>query len=141
MQIKEIAKKYNLQPDTIRYYEKENLIYPKRLDNGYRDYDESCEEQLQFILVFKQLGFSIKEIHQLFEMKGKTISIECNDTSVLLLDQKITNIENKIEFYQNALEVIQKIKILIDDGKYEENMEVIEKLLLNFYKDIYKERV
>ncbi|MFA9556690.1 MerR family transcriptional regulator [Evansella sp. AB-rgal1] len=40
MQIKEFASKYKVTKDAVRYYEKENLMEPIRLANGYRMYDE-----------------------------------------------------------------------------------------------------
>ena len=46
MQIKQFAKKYQIQADKIRYYEKKNLLKPKRRENRYREYNEECEKQL-----------------------------------------------------------------------------------------------
>ena len=40
MTIKELEKRTGLDRATIRFYEKEGLIAPKRLANGYRDYSE-----------------------------------------------------------------------------------------------------
>lgn len=34
--ISELAKKQNINSETIRYYEKMSLIEPKRLENNYR---------------------------------------------------------------------------------------------------------
>ena len=65
MQIKEFAMKYEVPVDTIRFYEKEGLLQPRRLENGYRQYTEGCSKQLKMIIVLKQLGFTLKEIHQL----------------------------------------------------------------------------
>ncbi len=44
MTIKEVSQKYDLSPDTIRYYERIGLIPPvPRKPNGIRDFDqESC---------------------------------------------------------------------------------------------------
>lgn len=50
MQIKYFAEKYQIQTDTIRYYEKENLLKPTRRENGYREYNEDSEKQLQLSL-------------------------------------------------------------------------------------------
>lgn len=36
MYIKQFASKYQLSIDTIRFYEKEVILNPKRLVNGYR---------------------------------------------------------------------------------------------------------
>lgn len=141
MQIKDFATKYQIQADTIRYYEKENILTPKRRKNGYRVYDEECEKQLQFIIVLKQLGFTIKEIQQLFLLRNQPISTECNVSTVSLLDQKIINLEEKIQFYQKALQVVHKIKGLIAEDIYIKNKEVIEELMLRFFEDTKTRRI
>ncbi|MDN8589186.1 MarR family transcriptional regulator [Chryseobacterium mucoviscidosis] len=134
MKITDFASKYQIQTDTIRYYEKENLLNPLRRENGYREYDEVCEKQLQLIIVLKQLGFTIKEMQQLLILRDQSISTECNDATVWLLNQKITKLEEKIQFYQQALQVVQTIKELASEAVYSENKEVIEKLLLSLFQ-------
>ncbi|ALA53580.1 MerR family transcriptional regulator [Shouchella clausii] len=138
MQIKDFADKYQMQADTIRYYEKQNLLKPKRRENGYREYDEECEKQLQLIVVLKQLGFTIKEIQQLLILKGKAISAECNLSTTSLLEQKVSDIEEKIQFYQHALKVLQTIKELIEGEKYAENKAIIEELIVAFFESMQK---
>ncbi|QOS82523.1 MerR family transcriptional regulator [Paenibacillus sp. JNUCC31] len=123
-----------MQTDTIRYYEKENLLNPLRRENGYREYDEECEKQLQLIIVLKQLGFTIKEMQQILILRDQPISTGCNDATVWLLNQKITKLEEKIQFYQQALQVVQTIKELASEAVYSENKEVIEKLLLSLFQ-------
>jgi MerR family transcriptional regulator, Zn(II)-responsive regulator of zntA len=137
MQIKDFAKKYQIQADTIRYYEKENILKPKRKANGYREYDEACEKQLQFIIVLKQVGFTIKEIQQLLILKAKPISTECNSATVSLFDHKIQNIQEKVRFYQQALNVLQTVKGLMNEERYEENKEMIEELIVELFESIH----
>ncbi|MDL4839892.1 MerR family transcriptional regulator [Aquibacillus rhizosphaerae] len=62
MQIKDFAEKYQLQAYTIRYYEKENILKPKRLENGNPEYDEECEKQIQLMIVLKKLGFTFESV-------------------------------------------------------------------------------
>lgn len=138
MQIKEFADKYQMQADTIRYYEKQNLLKPNRRENGYREYDEECEKQLQLIIVLKQLGFTIKEIQQLLVLKGKAISTECNLSTTSLLEQKVIDLEEKIQFYQHALKVLQTLKELVEEEKYAENKAIIEELIVEFFKSTHK---
>ena len=38
MTIKELETRTGMERANIRFYEKEGLLSPKRLDNGYRDY-------------------------------------------------------------------------------------------------------
>ncbi|AZK45643.1 MerR family transcriptional regulator [Paenibacillus lentus] len=134
MKIKDFANKYQIQTDTIRYYEKENLLNPIRRENGYREFDEECEKQIQLIIVLKQLGFTIKEIQQSLILRDRSISTECKDATTLLLNQKIMNLEEKIRFYQQALRVVQAIKELASEVKYSENIEDIENLLLGLFQ-------
>lgn len=133
MQIKQFAAKFNIQPDTIRYYEKEGVLKPKRQDNGYRTYDEVCVQQLQFILVLKQLGFTIKEIRQLLSLKGKPASELCNQMSVALFEDKITLLEQKIKFYQVAIKALNTAKELMSNGKYAENELIMEEMILKMF--------
>lgn len=135
MKIKQFAEKYQIQADTIRFYEKENLLKPTRRENGYREYNEESEKQLQLIIVLKQLGFSIKEIQQLLVLSAESITPECNKASVGLFDQKNSKLEDKIEFYQQALTVLQTIKELVKEEKYIENKTEIEELISGVYND------
>lgn len=134
MKIKDFANKYQMQTDTIRYYEKESLLNPIRRENGYREFNEECEKQIQLIIVLKQLGFTIKEIQQSLILRDRSLSTECKDATVLLLDQKIMNLEEKIHFYQQALRVVQTIKGLASEVEYSENIEDIETLLLSLFQ-------
>ncbi|MEC2056136.1 MerR family transcriptional regulator [Peribacillus psychrosaccharolyticus] len=135
MKIKQFAEKYQIQADTIRFYEKENLLKPTRRENGYREYNEESEKQLQLIIVLKQLGFSIKEIQQLLVLSAESITPECNKASVGVFDQKISKLEDKIEFYQQAVIVLQTIKELVKEEKYIENKNEIEELISGVYNE------
>lgn len=136
MQIKDFAEKYQLQADTLRFYEKENILKPNRRENGYREYDVECEKQIQLIIVLKELGFTLKEIQQVLILRNEAISTSCNNSTVLLLDKKIIKLEEKIYFYQQALKIVQTLKELVGDEKYLENKEVIEELIDLFFKTV-----
>lgn len=49
MKTNELEKEIGLSKYTIRYYEKEGLIQPKREENGYRDYDDETVQKLKII--------------------------------------------------------------------------------------------
>ncbi|MDU4694511.1 MULTISPECIES: MerR family transcriptional regulator [Paenibacillus] len=141
MKIKDFASKYQVQTDTLRYYEKENLLNPIRRENGYREYDDACEKQIQLIIVLKQLGFTIKEIQQLFQLRViPSLSTECKDTTVSLLNQKIRRLEEKIQFYQRALKVVQTMKVLASEVEYLENIDDIQERLLSLFQQDLEER-
>ena len=63
MRANELAKRTGLGKDTLRYYEQIGVISrPPRASNGYRDYPESCLEQLKFIKMAQSVGFTLNEI-------------------------------------------------------------------------------
>ena len=71
MTIGELAKKAAVNVQTIRYYEREDLLpnahrWP---DSGYRDFDEEALLRLRFIRSAKELGFTLREIRELLAMR------------------------------------------------------------------------
>ncbi len=83
MQIQTIEEKTGLDRATIRYYEQEGLIKPKRLQNGYRDYSEKNLQDLQKVKLLRQLGLSLEAILQLMEGKDDLRSVIENQLVVL----------------------------------------------------------
>ncbi|MDH0029887.1 MULTISPECIES: MerR family transcriptional regulator [unclassified Acinetobacter] len=71
MLIGELAKQAQLSRDTIRFYEKMQLIQSITRNNGYKDYPEQTLQQLQLIRSAKNLGFSLGEIQQILEMTAQ----------------------------------------------------------------------
>ena len=69
MNIGQAAEQSDVPAKTIRYYESIGLIPPaKRLENGYRDYDEESVRTLHFIHRSRKLGFSLSDIGNLLTL-------------------------------------------------------------------------
>ncbi|PJG43798.1 transcriptional regulator [Acinetobacter tandoii] len=67
--IHQLAKKTQLPVDTVRFYEKKQLITPSyRAENNYKYYDEATLKRLQFIKQCRALDMSLAEIQQLIEL-------------------------------------------------------------------------
>ena len=139
MHIKQFASKYHLSNDTIRFYEKEGLLSPQRLANGYRFYDEQCEKSIKFIQVLKQLGFSLEEIRKLTLLETQPFTDQCNTTTAELFAHKRVALQRKIEFFTFALQSLQIAEDLISIGRYNENKTDIEKTIEDMYKKIESE--
>lgn len=61
--IKEAAYQSGLSEDTIRYYEKIQLLpQPNRKSNGHRVYDHTNIEKMKLILCLKKTGLSLEEM-------------------------------------------------------------------------------
>ena len=65
MTIKELESMLSLDRASIRFYEKEGLISPARLANGYRDYSDADAAELRRIRLLRGLGVSIGDIRAL----------------------------------------------------------------------------
>jgi MerR family mercuric resistance operon transcriptional regulator len=71
MKIGELAKRTKVNIDTIRYYERRQLLpLPDRTMSGYRDYSESDVKRLLFIIHAKELGFTLDEIRELLSLRS-----------------------------------------------------------------------
>lgn len=94
---------------TLRYYEKEGLLFPKFIDlNGYRYYETEQLIDLAKIMSYRQIGLSIKKIKELFsgannenilkerlnELKSLIVNYEYEITQInYLLEEKNMNYE------------------------------------------------
>ena len=117
MTIAEVSQKYDLTPDTLRYYERIGLITNvPRNSNGIRNYDESSCKRIEFIKCMRNAGVEIEiliEYMNLFE-KGK-ITVEARKK--LLEEQReklqekqkhitetLARLDYKIELYNEITE-------------------------------------
>ncbi|WP_027707908.1 MerR family transcriptional regulator [Zooshikella ganghwensis] len=68
MQASHLAKRVGVTAETVRFYTRQGLLSPQRNPaNGYHDYGRHDEQQLNFILKARTLGFSLKEIMQILQ--------------------------------------------------------------------------
>ena len=97
--IGELAKACNVKIDTIRYYERVNLVKPDgRTDSGYRFYDPEIIRRVKFIKNAQGLGFSLDEIKKLFELQASDTAtandvLKATKTKVNEFQKKISDLE------------------------------------------------
>lgn len=106
--IGQVAKKANVKIETIRYYERLKLLpEPKRRQSGYRQYSDDIVKRLLFIKNAKELGFSLKEISELFALRVKSRTT-CGDIKKRA-ESKISDIEDKIKTLQKMKNALKKL--------------------------------
>ena len=70
MSIGQLAKRTQLNIETVRYYERRGLILkPPRSKSGYRQYSKEAITRIHFIKRAKELGFSLNEISELLSLR------------------------------------------------------------------------
>ena len=108
--IKEIAEKFDLKKDTIRYYDKIGLLKPSdRKQNGYRLYSINDFKKLSFILKAKSIGLSLKAIKDLVNMYENPSSYSCKEVKEVASNE-ISKLNQKI----NELEQMKKKLIFLE---------------------------
>lgn len=126
MTIAEVAQKYGLTPDTLRYYERVGLVPTvRRSAGGIRNYSEGDCRWVEYIRCMRSAGVSIEalaEYVKLFQQGTATIPAR----KQLLLEQR-KQIAGRIEELNSALVNLDK-KL----ESYEERMAKCEEQLPGF---------
>ncbi len=86
MTIKEVEELLGIPRASIRFYEKERLIDPKRGDNGYREYDEKDVATLKKVIIFRKLGLPVSEIEDVLD-GSKPLAEALSDNTARLEEQ------------------------------------------------------
>ncbi len=95
--------------DTLRYYEKQKLLFPKRDENNRRVYSEKDVAWISFISRLKKTGMSIREMQKYAKLRyagDQTIP----ERLVLLFNQLDNLHEEEKKIEDNIEFVEQKIK-------------------------------
>ena len=79
LSIGKVALQAGIGVETIRFYEREGLLAaPARRDSGYRFYPKRVVGRIRFIRRAKELGFSLREIKELLQLRRNSSST-CED--------------------------------------------------------------
>ena len=105
----ELAKEAGLNFETLRYYEKINLIpTAERNKSGYRLYPKKTLNRLKFIKMMQNCGFSISEIkHILYIIENPA---ECHEICDDIINRKMYEIEEKINGINHVKDMLLGIK-------------------------------
>ncbi len=95
MTIGEVAKRSEVNIQTIRFYERKGLVLPEaRSNSGYRQYTEDAVRRVRFIKHAQEIGFSLKEVANLLSLQVVADST-CADVKAQA-EEKISDIDEKI---------------------------------------------
>jgi len=94
MTIGKLANASNVSVETIRFYERKELIKQPMKQGGFRYYSKDLVKRVWFIKRAQELGFTLKEVKELLELTVKKES-KCNDI-LIRTEEKISEIDEKI---------------------------------------------
>ncbi|WP_282927992.1 MerR family transcriptional regulator [Megamonas funiformis] len=124
MTIKEVSQKYDLSPDTIRYYERIGLIPPvPRKPNGIRDFDQESCNWIEFVRCLRDAGVQIEALIDYVHLFYQEGTAEAR--KAILVEQR-DRLQKQIDTMNLVIERLNK-KV----DRYEEIIIPAEKKLLN----------
>lgn len=108
MTIGQLARRTELNVESVRYYERRGLIpEPRRSESGYRLYSQEAIARINFIKRAKTLGFSLSEISELLSLR-----VDPESTCRMVRTrarEKTADIESKIETLQDMKRALVKL--------------------------------
>ena len=98
--IGELAKMAEVTPDTIRYYEKQQMMeHEVRTEGGFRLYTESDLQRLKFIRYARQLGFTLESIRELLSIRIDPEHHTCQESKGIV-QERLKEVEARIASLQ-----------------------------------------
>lgn len=129
-QISEIAKMCSVNKETLRYYERKNLIpQPYRTESGYRLYSEEIVNRILFIKRMQELGYTLSEIDKLLGVVDRD-DARCADM-YKFVNQKIEEVQAKIKDLIKVESMLHDLKLRCSNEKTIHECPIIESLLGN----------
>ncbi len=93
--IGEVAELLNVSIDTLRYYEKIDLLgQVPRSDSGIRHYDEALIARIRFIRHAQRMGFSLEAINELLAFREQPANVKPQVRE--MIKQKLVDLDQQI---------------------------------------------
>jgi len=110
LKIGKFAAKHNVSIDTVRHYMNLGLIFPEKM-GGWYEFGDNSDEAINAILRYKEMGFSLDEIHELLNFQRLSrltirTDLEFFKSKFLL---KSDNLEKEKEHIEHKIQVISKL--------------------------------
>lgn len=113
--ISNVARTYNIHPQTLRLYEREGLLKPSRSEGNTRLYSEDDLERLELILnLMRDLGVNLAGVEVILNMRNKIeqIETEVNEFLEYIRKEYFEGREDEFELRRKALVRISPAKII-----------------------------
>jgi MerR family mercuric resistance operon transcriptional regulator len=106
MTIGKLAQRAGVNVETIRYYQRLNLIdEPAKPPGGVRRYSDAAVSRVRFIKRAQELGFSLAEIHRLLRLGDPQ---SCSEARTLA-SEKLALVESRVADLQRLRGVLEDL--------------------------------
>ncbi len=115
-----VSEMLGIHPQTLRIYEREGFIKPKRSGGNTRLYSEEDVEKLEMILrLTRELGVNLAGVEVILSMREKMEQLqhEMEETIQLLRNELELEIRRREEMRTAIVPVVRRIKISRDEGR------------------------
>ncbi|MCK1971024.1 Zn(2+)-responsive transcriptional regulator [Franconibacter pulveris 1160] len=107
--IGELARLADVTPDTIRYYEKQQMmVHEIRTEGGFRLYSDEDLRRLKFIRHGRQLGFSLEAIRELLSIRVDPEHHTCQE-SKSIVQARLEEVDARITELQMMRQSLQRL--------------------------------
>jgi len=111
LKIGELAKLLNCRTSVIRFYEKEGLIKPSKIDtNGYRLYDFEQLDIVETILLLRQVNVPIDVIKNLFSNYSIQKYEKVMDDAIEHINKEMSLLKSRKSNIKSRLSTLKEIK-------------------------------
>lgn len=115
MTIAEVSRRFDISPDTLRYYEKIGLLPPvPRTKSGIRDYDEASCGWIELMKCMRAAGVQIEALIQYVELYQK--GNETLDARKALLIEQREQLTSRMTDMQHSLDRLNYKISLYEQG-------------------------
>ena len=113
--IGKLAEKAGVGVETIRFYQRKELLREPKAQSGFRTYNEDDAQRILFIKRAQDLGFTLTEVKELLELNTKPRStcgkVKSKTTA------KIKEIEEKIADLNRMKASLEKLACACDESQ------------------------
>lgn len=99
----EMSKLAGVSKRTLQYYDDEGLLITERTSDNYRLYDRQAMERIWEILVYKEMGFELKEIREILETSESEKNYYFRKL-IRKLEEKIYDLRGQLKFISLIIE-------------------------------------
>ncbi len=136
--INDIARLLGVSTNTLRKYEKEGFLTPKRGHSNYRQYDEQELTKISLVRMYIKCGFSYAEIRQMIGKDSDEIA-QIYYSKLDILDRELLRLKRMRHWLKDNASMINTMKD-IGSGFYFMNCPAVRYIFYGVDNLAYKDR-